>query len=120
MPKKITESLEAGLTGFYIGNRLILPFKCQLLKIIVGSDIFTEMVGSKHIKLQQDPKNTSIYFRDIGKLSNMGEYQVIKLIACEWEDNLVDIDNHIKIICEIDEHHIVKIHVPSDDMLFIE
>ncbi len=120
MPKRITEALEAKTTGFYIGNRLILPFRCQLLKIIVGGEIFTEMVGSNHIKIQQDPKNTSVYFRDIGKLSNLGEYQVIKLVVCEWDEDLVDLKNHVKVVCEIDERHVVTIHAPSDDMLFIE
>ena len=121
MPKKIKEALDLNRSGFYIGQRLILPFRCQIIKIIVEGEIITEMVGGKQIKIQQDPKNTSFYLRSIGKLANyLGSYKVIKLIVCEWEDDLCDIENHIKLICEIEDGHKVSIHEPDDDMLFLE
>ncbi len=121
MPKTIKQSLASDSKGFYIGHRLILPFRCQVLKIIVDGHIFTEMVGSDHIKLQQDSKNTSIYFRYTGKLDNhVGTYKVVKLIVAEWESDLCDMGTHIKLVCEIGEKHEVTIHEPNDDMLFIE
>jgi len=121
MPKSIKQAVEEGCNGFYIGHRLVLPFRCQLIKLIVEGEIFTEMVGSKHIKISQDPKNTSIYLRSIGKLSNFfGTYKVIKMVVCEWDVDLCDQSKHIKVICEIEDNHRVNIHVPSDDMLFIE
>ena len=121
MPKTINEALNAGSEGFHIGQRIILPFRAQLIKLIIGGDIFTEMVGGAHIKLQQDPKNTSVYFRTSGKLDNMVDtHKVVKMIVCEWDQDLTDMHNHIKLICEMDENHVVKIHRPSDDMLFIE
>lgn len=121
MSKTIKQSLTNEYKGFYIGQRIILPFKCQIIKLIVKGEIITEMVGSSDVKISQDPKNTSIYFRSVGKLSNfIGSYQAIKMIVCEWDDNLCDIDNHVKIICEIGENHEVEIHTPDDDMLFIE
>ena len=121
MHNSIKSALKVKKKGFHIGHRLVLPFRCQVLKLIVEAEIFTELVGSKHIKLQQGPQNTSIYFRDIGKLSNfIGTYKVIKLIACEWDTDLSDMNNHIKLICEIKDNHQVDIHKPSDDRLFIE
>ncbi len=121
MPKKIKEAIGLKRNGFFIGHRLILPFRCQLIKIIVDREIITEMVGGENIKIQQDPKNTSIYIRSIGNLSNyIDSYKVVKLIVCEWEDDLCDVENHIKLICEIEDNHKVSIHKPSDDMLFFE
>ena len=121
MPLTIKQALEEKREGFHIGHRLILPFRCQIIKIIIESDIFTEMVGSKSLKISQDPKNTSIYFRSHGALDKtIGKYQSIKIIAAEWDSDLSDVKNHIKIICEIDDTHIVMIHAPSKDMLFIE
>lgn len=121
MPLAIKQALEQKKDGFYIGHRLILPFRCQLIKIIAEGEIITEMVGGEEIKIQQDPKNTSIYFRSIGRLENfIQSYRVIKLIVCEWDSELCDINNHIKLICEVKDKHSVAIHLPSDDMLFIE
>lgn len=121
MPYTIKKALEEKREGFYIGHRLILPFKCQLIKFIVEGEIFTELVGSKHIKIHQDAKNTSIYIRSIGKLDNLVDsYKVIKMVAAELEDDLCDPDNHIKLICEIKDNHKLAIHQPSEDMLFIE
>ena len=121
MPRTINQALEEGKDGFHIGTRLILPFRCQIIKIIIESEIFTEMVGSKNIKLSQDAQNTSIYFRSHGSLDKtIGKYEVIKIVVAELEADLSDVSNHIKIICEIGDTHVVKIHVPSEDMLFIE
>ena len=121
MPLTIRQALDQNKDGFHIGHRLILPFRCQLIKLIVDGEIITEMVGGDDIKLQQDPKNTSIYIRSISKLDNyLGSYKVIKVIACEWEADLTDLSNHVKLVCEIKDQHSVCIHEPSDDMLFIE
>jgi hypothetical protein len=121
MTRTIEEALEKNLTGFHIGNRLILPFHCQLLKLIVSKEIFHEFVGSEHIKISQDPNNTSIYFRIIGKLSNyVGSYQLVKIIVAEIGADLCDPTSHIKLFCQIEESHVVKITIPNDDILFIE
>lgn len=121
MPKTIKEGLNSQLKGFHIGNRLVLPFRCQLIKLIIDSDIVTEFVGGGDVKVHQDPKNTSIYFRHQGKLKNyIDSYSAIKIIACDWNDDICDMKNHIKLICEVGDHHAVNIHEPNDDMLFIE
>ena len=121
MPSTINKALADNKKGFYVGHRLILPFRCQIVKIIVEKEVFTEMVGSDDVKINQDPKNTSVYVRFIGKLDNyIGTYKTVKLIIAEWDADLTDMSNHIKIVCEMQEKHVFNIHVPSDDMLFIE
>lgn len=121
MARTIQQALDEGKEGFHIGTRLILPFKCQIIKIIIESEIFTELIGSKDIKLAQDIENTSIYFRSHGSLDKtIGKYEVVKIVASEWDADLSDVNTHIKLICEIGDTHVVKIHLPSEDMLFIE
>ncbi len=121
MPSTIKDAINAKKTGFHIGQRLVLPFRCQIIKMMVKGELFTELVGSNNVKIQQDPKNTSIYFRLSGKLDNLvGTYRVIKLIVCEWDVDICDVSKHIKLVCEMEENHVTIIHEPSDDMLFIE
>ena len=118
---RIKEALAQNKQGFFIDHRIILPFKCNIIKIMVGGDVITEMVGGKEVKLHQENFNTSIYFRTIGKLENyVGTYKVIKLIVAEMDSDLTDMDQHIKLVCEFEEPHGVVIHEPDDDMLFIE
>ena len=58
----------------------------------------------------------------MGKLRNfVGSYKVIKMIVAEWDADLCDPKTHIKFVFEIEEdEHAVDLHVPSDDMIFIE
>ena len=120
---KIKEKIKGGTTGFYIGSRMILPFKCQFLKLIVDHHILTEFVGNKNVKVSQEMENTSIYFTESGKLNNFeGSYECIKLIIAGLEDDLCDRDTHLKVICSIEDNHIVKLSLAEDnkDILFIE
>ena len=121
METTIKYALGKNKKGFQIGNRLILPFKCQFIKVITDSDIITEFVGNDDVQIHQGSKNTSIYFTERGKLRSMiNSYKVVKIIICEDDDDLCIIDNHIKLVCEIKGQHEVDINLPSDDMLFIE
>lgn len=107
--------------GFYIGSRMILPFKCQFIKLIADSNVYTEFVGNKDIKVSQDPLNTSIYFRETGRLSNFeGSYKSIKLIVAGIGEDLTDRSSHVKMVCHIEDNHKVEIEVPGDDILFID
>ena len=120
---KIKDLIRGGAQGFYIGTRMILPFKCQFLKLIVDNHIVTEFVGNKNIKVSQEERNTSLYFTESGKLDNFeGSYEYIKLIIAGLEDDLCDRGTHLKIVCSIEENHIVKLELAedNDDILFIE
>ena len=106
--------------GYHTGKRMILPFKCNIIKLIVDGHIFTELVGSEDIKISQDFQNTSIYFREIGKLKQFeGSYSLIRIIIAPWEEDLTDKTQHIKLICKIVENHEVEIELPDQDVLFI-
>ena len=121
MPRRVMEAIEQGADAFYIGHRLILPFKCNIIKLIFESTIYTEMVGSENIKLHQDEMNTSIYIRSAGKLANYFDtYKVIKLVVCDYDADLTDRSTHIKLVCEIEEDHLARLSLPTDDLLFIE
>jgi hypothetical protein len=119
--QEIIDVLNSDKKGFYIGTRLILPFRCNIIKLIADSHIFTEFVGSEHIKLSQTEQNTSIYFREIGKLNEFEDsYKQIKIIVASEQADLTDMNNHIKVICHILNHHQVELEVPGKNDLFIE
>ncbi len=59
--QEIVDIVNSDKKGFYIGTRMILPFKCNLIKLIADSHIFTEFVGNDHVKISQTNLNTSIY-----------------------------------------------------------
>lgn len=121
MALTIQEALKDNRDGFYIGHRLILPFKCNVIKVIIENEIYTELVGSDHIKISQDSQNTSLYMRSAGRLNNqVGTYNVIKLVVADLDADLTLIENHVKLICEINDKHSVAIHAPDDNILFIE
>jgi len=116
----LQEIINSDKKGYYTGKRMILPFKCNIIKLIVDGHIFTEFVGSEDIKISQDFQNTSIYFREIGKLKQFeGSYSLIRIIIAPWEEDLTDKTQHIKLICKIVENHEVEIELPDQDVLFI-
>ncbi len=118
---KIIEVINSEKNGFYIGTRMILPFRCNFIKLIADSHIYTEFVGNKDIKISQSIMNTSIYFRDAGRLNEFEDsYKSIKLILCSEEDDLSIQSNHIKVICHIHADHKVELELPGEDDLFIE
>ncbi len=123
MARTIRQALKEGKDGFHIGGRIILPFRCQLIKIVIKEEIYTEFVGNEHIKISQDPQNTSIYFRETGRLASfLGEFHPIKMIAAEWDADLTDPKTHIKLLLEVEDYHVLRIKAIDDnnDILFIE
>lgn len=119
--EEILSIVNSDKKGFHIGTRMILPFKCNIIKLIADSNIFTEFVGSEHVKVSQTNLNTSIYFRETGRLSKFsGGYKSIKLIVTSEDEDLTIIKNHVKIICHILDNHEVELEVPGEDDLFIE
>lgn len=119
--QQIIDSINSDSRGFYMGNRMILPFKCQLIKLIVDSHIYTEFVGSKDIKISQDAQNTSIYFREIGRLSSFEDsYKSIKMIIAGLDEDLTDRRTHTKMICYILDNREIELEVPGEDIIFVE
>ena len=118
--QEIIDIVNSEVRGYHTGNRMILPFKCNFIKIIADSQIVTEFKKNNDLTVSQEPKNTSLYFREVGRLKEFeGGYQYIKIILASLEDDLSNPDNHIKMICEIEENHKVNMKIPGDDVLFI-
>ena len=118
--EELLEIINSEKMGYYTGKRMILPFQCNIIKLIADSHIFTEFVGSDDVKIAQDYQNTSIYFREIGKLKEFeGGYSLIRIIIAPLGSDLTDKNQHIKLVCRIIENHEVDFELPSDDVLFI-
>jgi len=120
--KKLSEVLEKNIQGLCYGNRVLLPFSGEILKIVIGHEIITDFSRSRHgarIRVTED--FTEIYFCDYENLSQeIPKYQVIKIVMLEDEKNVFDFKDHISIELEIKEKHRLNIKLIGDDILFIE
>lgn len=122
---RIEDAIKNQKDGYYIGSRLVLPFHCELIKVEIGDEHYTEFVGSENIKISQDPQNTSIYFRVKGRLfdifkdmfliedltkSEKGSLpDVIHLTVCEIDADICEQNTHIRLACTLLEDNYVKI-----------
>ncbi len=121
MPK-LDEVLKNNLNGLHYGNRLLLPFSCDILKIVIEEDIITDFspsaTGAHYIK---HADYTEIYFYDYPELINVvSKYEKIKIIIVEAGKDLFDFNNHRKIAVDILEKHQAKIDEIDEDILFLE
>jgi len=118
--QEIIDIVKSGRKGYYTGTRMILPFKCNFIKIIADSHIITQFKKNEDLTISQEPVNTSIYFKEVGRLKEFeGGYQLIKMVICSWHDDLSNPENHIKLVCKIEDNHQVDFEIPGDDVLFI-
>lgn len=121
MPATIQQALDAKATGFYIGRRIIFPYKCQFIKVIFDNEVFTDFTGKGDVFVEQGPENTSLHVLGKGLLQKYAErFAKMKLIICEYDADLTDFHNHIKLVCEIGEKHEIRLTLPGDDVLFID
>lgn len=117
----IKDALSQNKNGFYIGNRMILPFKCQIIKIMFDKETHHQMVGNDELQLHQDQNNTSIYLTRVTHLERwVNTHYPIKLIVAEFDADLSDPSNHIKLVGDIEEDHVLKVHLPDDNVIWIE
>ena len=83
--KTLGEVLEKKINGLYYGNRVLLPFAADILKIVIKNDIITDF-GSKHSDAEYAIKEnfTEVYFYNYADLqSEIRDYDVIKLVLVE-------------------------------------
>ncbi len=119
--EQIIEIIKSDKKAFHIGNRMILPFRVNIIKLVVDSHIFTEFVGNEDVKISQDKQNTSIYFREVGRLSAFANtYKSIKIVMASEEADLSNPATHIKCIVHVLDNHQASLEVPGEDDLFIE
>ncbi|MCL5030934.1 MAG: hypothetical protein M1480_18155 [Bacteroidetes bacterium] len=120
--KTIEDSLKNNLKGLYYGNRILLPFNCYLLKVIIEDDIIMDFSpNSKSIYVHEEDNFTEIYFKQFKNIKDtVSKYETIKLIAVEKAKDIFNFDNHYKLAVHIEEEHKLTIEKTDEDILFIE
>ncbi len=120
--RTIDEVLKNKLNGLYYGNRVILPFSCYLLKVIIEDDIIMDFSpGSKSVYINEDKNFTEIYFKQFKNIKDVvSKFESIKLIAVEKDKDIFDFGNHIKLVIHIQDEHKLTIEKTDEDILFIE
>ena len=118
----VKEALANKKTGFMYGNRLILPFKARFLKVVVNSDIITDFSpSSKGISIVEEDYYTSLYFHEYDSLrESLSKYEAVKIVLVEKEENIFDVNKHMKIAVYKTETHLANIEETDQDILFIE
>lgn len=120
--KKLKEVLENKLSGMYYGNRVLLPFKADILKAIIENDIimdFSDFSEQAEYEIKDD--RTEIYFYGYDDLNNfVTKYETIKLIVVEEGDSIFNRENHKRLILHVKENHELKIEEAGEDSIFIE
>ncbi|QOJ29544.1 MAG: hypothetical protein HRU80_11945 [Ignavibacteriales bacterium] len=118
----ITESIATGTTGMHFGNRLIFPFHCELLKIIIEDEIITDFSqSSEDIDLGYGEGFMDIYFLGYKNLSEeVSRYETIKFIAVEKGEDIFDEKKHLKFVVYLKEKNKTLIESAGKDILFFE
>lgn len=120
--RTIEQAKKMNLNALHYGNRLILPFNVEVLKIMIDADIIVDFSSKKKGAEYNSRKDfTEIYFYDYKSLIDyVSEFENIKLVVVEDDKDLVDIKNHRKILVRLKDHHIAEFEEASDDIIFIE
>lgn len=113
---------EKKLKGLYYGNRLILPFHCNLLKVVVNRDNITDFSStSKYMTIVEGNNYTDLYFREYENVKEtISEFEAIKMVVVEKNKDIFDFKNHIKLAIYFEDKHELRIEKTDEDILFIE
>ncbi len=118
----IEDMLKNNKGGLYYGNRALLPFTCNLLKVIIDDEIIMDFSStSKAISYTSFEDFCEIYFKQYKNLKDVvSKYESIKLIAVDKDKDIFNFDNHIKLVIRVEDEHKLKIEKTDEDILFIE
>lgn len=118
----IYEAISIGKRGLWVGNRLLLPFHANFLKIIIDDEIITDFSShSKFIEIDYYDSFTSVYFLKYTDLSQaVSEFKPIKIIAVEQHDDIFSVNSHKKLSLHFKDKHEVLIEFNSDEITFLE
>lgn len=121
MPK-LDDVLNKNKLCLYFGNRILLPFSCEILKIVIENDIITDFSPSASgAHYQKYDDHTEVYFYDYPQLENViTKYETIKMIIVENGNDIFNFKNHRKIAIHIEEKHQAKLEEIDKDILFLE
>ena len=120
--KTINEVLNGNGYGLYYGNRILLPFKAELLKIVIDSEIITNFSKQPHgAQVSVTDNYTEIYFCNYKNLEEeLTEYDLIKVVLVQQGEDVFNYENHIPLELAIESKHKLSIKRISDDNLFFE
>lgn len=120
--KTLTEVLEKKMNGLYYGNRVLLPFAADVLKMVIKNDIITDFSSKNEGAMYTiREKFTEIYFCDYVDLRReIRDFDVIKLVLVERGEDIFDFKHHQRIDIKPLEKHLLSIEKIDDEMLFFE
>lgn len=118
----VQEAIDKKATGLFYGNRVLLPFHCYFLKVIIDKTIITDFsTSSSGILIEENESFTSLYFLDFENLKEkVTKYESIKMVIVEKKDDIFNLDNHKKIALYLRKEHKVEIENTDEEILFLE
>lgn len=118
----ISEILAKGTDGLYYGNRLVLPFHCEPLKVIIEDDIITDFSPSaKGISLRYADGFMDVYCLEYDNLKDsISKFEAIKFVAVEKGEDIFDEKKHLKFVVYLKEKNKTRIELADKDILFFE
>ena len=120
--KSIDEVLKNQLNGEYYGKRILLPFACEILKVVIDREILMDFSPISKQGYQQLTKNyTELYIYDCDSIDDLvSKYEIIKLVVVEDGNDIFNRENHIKLSLNLAGKHILEIKPLDKEILFIE
>jgi len=120
--KSIDEILNENGSGLHYGNRILLPFKAEILKIVIDSAIITDFSKQLHgASVRVSEYYTEIYFYDYKNLEEeLTEYDLIKIVLVQQGKDVFNFENHIPIELKVQDNHKLSINKISDNTMFFE
>lgn len=119
--RTLKEALENNIHGLHYGNRLLLPFPVDILKIAVENDLITDF-SSKQTGAEYNvhERFTEVYFHDYKSLEDIvSKYEIIKMVVVERGKDIFNFNEHKIISVDILEKHKAEIKELDEDTIFI-
>lgn len=120
--RTIDEVLKSKINGMHYGNRLLLPFCAEILKVSIEDDLIMDFSTEQDdAEYNINDEFTEIYFHKYKSLEEVvTKYEVIKMIVVDSKNDLFNFDDHRKISIDILQNHIAEIKEIEDDQIFID
>lgn len=118
----LDEILKNNINGMYYGNRVLFPFHCTVLKIVIEKDIIQDFsIREKGAYVNETPEFTEIYFIDYPDIeANISKYENIKMVIVEKGKDIFDFSTHRKIAIRPEGNHVLSIKELDENTIFIE